>query len=270
MRRPLSSKAPAVTWRGAGSPGRADGREGEAGDLVLGGGQTDHVESIGNRPEHVGRIAAEQRREGGIIAGCGEPVGKNGDRRTGKLVEGGGDAGIDRLPVDRHRARFGDVELVESGGSVEGTDVGVGLLGGEGEDDGRACRIGIGDQPFGGSDATVPVACTGPAIVDDEGERGAAGRQPLTRIPDRFGECKHDQRRHDEAKQRQPPWALMRRFLLAHHARQDLQRRKDFHLRLGRGQPQQPPDDGQSEQAPQDGRKAEAERQPAHRRTPAA
>ena len=163
------------------------------------------------------------------------------DRRAGRSGTGRGSAAR-----SRSRAACG----------VERADLGVRLFGGEGEHDRHAVRLGIVDQPLGGGDAALPVGGARPAIVDDQRQRRAAGRQPLARIEDRLGQRQHDQRRHQQAQQRQPPRALVRRLLALQHAGQDLQRREDFGLRLRRRQPQQPPDHRQREQAPQDRRES--------------
>ena len=270
--------APALVVEGAGGDlarrrvaRRADGGEREAGDLVLGGGQADHVEAVGHGPEHACRRScqAASRRPLRRPRRPGRRPARRRWRRAALRARRrrahrwpGRSTGTGRGSAARSRSSA----AAASNGPISA----LGFSAVKASTTGTPVDARVGDQPLGGGDAAVPVRGARPAIVDDQRQRGAAGRQLLARIEDRLGQRQHDQRGHQQAQQRQPPWALVRRLLLLQDARQDPQRRKDLRLRLRRRQAQQPPDHRQREQAPQHGRKAEGERQPAHARTPAA
>ena len=81
MRRPLSSKAPAVSDLGAAPvAGGANGSHGEAVDCVVGGRQADHVEPVRDRPDELAGLAASSDRKATLRRPwLAEAVGEDGD-----------------------------------------------------------------------------------------------------------------------------------------------------------------------------------------------
>ena len=203
---------------GNGAGRRANGGDGEAIDCVVGGGQADHVEPVRDRPDDACRALPEQRRKGLRVVPGRQPVGEDGDGRFRQFAERLGDARIDVRPISRDRARLHRVQPVARLSRGERADLRVGFFSREGENDRALVLFGIGDQPLGRGNALVPVAGACPAIVDHQRQRLAAGRQRLARVVDRLGDGQHDKRSHQQAQQRQPPGALMRRLFLLEHA----------------------------------------------------
>ena len=79
MRRPLSSKAPAVTWRGAGSPGARMAERAKPATSFSASGQAGQRSRSGRAQTRRAAFFEQQRVEGGVVALRGQPVGEHGD-----------------------------------------------------------------------------------------------------------------------------------------------------------------------------------------------
>ena len=96
----------------------------------------------------------------------------------GSAVERLGDARVDGRPIGRDRARLGGTQPVARGRGVERADLRrCGFSAVKARTTGTLVRFGIGDQALGGGDARSQSARARPAIVDDQRQRVAAGRQ---------------------------------------------------------------------------------------------
>ena len=271
MRRPLSSKAPAVTLRGAASPGGRMAVRAKPSTAFSAAVRPTSRKIARRRPDDAAGLAGKERLESLLVVPRRQvrrtawrpsrPAAPSAPRRRGQRPPGGRSGwGAARWRASLPRAAsaskgpmsalgFSAVKASSTGApAVAASSISRSAVAA------RRSQSGALDQPLSTTSAR-------PA---------AAGRHPVARVEHGFGQGEHDEGGQQQAQQRQPPRAAVRRFLAPQHLRQDAQRREDFALRLRRRQPQQPPDDRQREQAPEHGGEAEGEGQPAHARPPAA
>ena len=215
MRRPLSSKAPAVTWRGAGSPGARMAVRAKPSTSFSAAVRPTMSSRSGTAQTHVRRIAgrAASRRRPRRRA---RPARRRARRRVapGSVVERGGDAGIDRrrgrpAPGAARRRCSRSSAAAASNGPISA----LGFSAVKARTTGTPVALASAISRSAVATRRSQSARARPAIVDDQRQRRAAGRQPLARVEDRLGQRQHDQRRHQQAEQRQPPRALVRRLL---------------------------------------------------------
>ncbi len=108
--------------------------------------------------------------------------------------------------------------------------------------------------------AQGPVLRRRPGIINDDEEGRAVSCRRLPRRVEGMGHAENDEGRYRQAQQHQPPGRLVGLLMLAHQFEEQAQRRKFYGLRLGRGEAQQPPDDGQQQKPRERRGRGESER----------
>jgi hypothetical protein len=114
------------------------------------------------------------------------------------------------------------------------------------------------DQRVGRVEAILPVRARGPAIVDRQHQRPAAG-ESRRGVEDRPGEAENDQRGEQQAQQQEPGRRAFRRFLPRAQIHQQADGGEALPPRRRRDQPQQPPQHRQRRQRRQQPRAGEGE-----------
>ena len=234
MRRPLSSKAPAVTWRGAGSPGARMAVRVKPSTSFSAAVRPTIVKPVRSGPDHRLRLLRPRSAAKARFVACGASPsastatlapGTLSARRRREHRRPGGLSGSGAASAARSRSRaaaaskgpmsafgFSAVKASRTGTPVEPASA--------------ISRSAVATRRSQSAALAQPLSMT-------IARRRAACRHLFARIEDRLSQRDDHQRRHQQTKQRQPPWALMRRFLAFQNAREDIQRRKYFLLRLG-------------------------------------
>ena len=139
------------------------------------------------------------------------------------------------------------------------------------DDDRPRLALGLVYERADGIAAQAPATRTRPAVVDDDHDRaGADDLAALLRIEHRLGKRQNDERRCNQAKQRQPPRAARRCLLLVLQLLENPRRREADAAGARRRRAQQPPDDGQRGECRKQQGIEEAERADGHVAPPGA
>ncbi|MNV63474.1 hypothetical protein D3C71_1560700 [compost metagenome] len=139
---------------------------------------------------------------------------------------------------------------------------------GEADGNGAIGPFRIADQGLSGFDASLPISCRGPAIIDHKHQGTSAGNAVVAGVHHRIGQRENHGGGERDAQQCQPPRAFRGRFLALQHGGQNFQRRKNLCLGARRGEPQQPPDGWKRQKAEENIGAGEDEGQCAHRLPP--